>query len=208
MPPVTTKCGRLSLGSIHRCEWMSTLPEEVFFFFFFFFFIMVSVKKRAVNQQVGTLAAVECRFWRKVNGDLVRHRGNVPNQAFSHCTSNECAEGRLQRKHFDRIQYLECDLTSFVVLYISHHIPITHFIVIRVSAWFVALISGRDRWQGWTSHTHIITETVAHPSSNLIACLSVEQENNKVEYLIKMMGFPNLLSCNTFPTRNRNSSRE
>lgn len=66
------------------------------------------------------------------------------------CKWQKQGKDRLQRKHCDRIQYLECNLTSFVVFCISHHIPITYGIVqTRVSACLI-LISGKGRKQVWT----------------------------------------------------------
>lgn len=96
MPAVTTKCGRLSLSSIHRCEWMSRLPEEV------------------LSQKQEAREATGRNF-----GKRKREKGVV-----CMCHFVYIEQVWLQSKHSDRIHYLECDLTCFVFLFIAHHIPV------------------------------------------------------------------------------------
>lgn len=87
----------------------------------------LAVNNRTVNQQVGTrggcagridlTSASECS-----SGAFLLHR------AVHHLKPRRGGE-RLQTKHFDRIRNLGYNLTSFVVLSTSHHIPIARCLV-------------------------------------------------------------------------------
>lgn len=143
-------------------------------------FITVTVNSSTVNQQVGTQAAGEWRFQEKWTETCVWN--NI--ELLSHRAVNQMSAERIDciRKRFDRIQYLEYNLTSFVVLFISHHIPITHRIVrMKVSACSV-LISGRDRQEGWTSSQKLshLSPSVKQKKENIIsrkACLKSYQDD-------------------------------
>lgn len=149
-------------------------------------FITVTVNNSAVNQQVGTQE--------KWTGICVWN--NI--ELLSHRAVNQMSAERIDciRKHFDRIQYLEYNLTSFVVLFISHHIPITRRIVqMKVSACSM-LISGRDRQEGWTLSQKL--SRTYHQVSNRTRKILFQEK--PVWSLIKMMGFPNSHSQHD-PTR-------